>query len=91
MQISPTTPEMMNWWECYPHFASGQPATTAETDESAEQIATPTAFGAPRQLQRAVEVVDIGCGFGGLLVALAPRMPDSLMLGKFFSTPQWRD
>ncbi|RDA83564.1 hypothetical protein CP532_5343 [Ophiocordyceps camponoti-leonardi (nom. inval.)] len=35
----------------------------------------------PPRLQKDVEVVDIGCGFGGLLVALAPLMPDTLMLG----------
>lgn len=28
-----------------------------------------------------VEVADIGCGFGGLLFALAPRMPNTLILG----------
>jgi len=27
------------------------------------------------------EFADVGCGFGGLLVALAPLFPDSLMLG----------
>ena len=27
-------------------------------------------------------MVDIGCGFGGLLVALAPLMPETLMLGE---------
>jgi tRNA (guanine-N7-)-methyltransferase len=26
-------------------------------------------------------VADIGCGFGGLLFALAPIMPDKLLLG----------
>ena len=31
---------------------------------------------------RRVEFADIGCGFGGLLVALAPMFPESLMLGK---------
>lgn len=30
---------------------------------------------------RRVEIADIGCGFGGLLVALAPHFPDSLILG----------
>jgi len=29
-----------------------------------------------------VEVVDVGCGFGGLLIALAPLMPDTLILGE---------
>jgi tRNA (guanine-N7-)-methyltransferase len=28
-----------------------------------------------------VEFADIGCGFGGLLIALAPMFPDTLMLG----------
>lgn len=28
-----------------------------------------------------VEVADIGCGFGGLLFALAPKMPQTLLLG----------
>ena len=36
----------------------------------------------PKRLTKDVEVVDIGCGFGGLLVALAPVMPDKLMLGE---------
>ncbi|KIW96545.1 tRNA (guanine-N(7)-)-methyltransferase [Cladophialophora bantiana CBS 173.52] len=30
---------------------------------------------------REVEIADIGCGFGGLLVALAPLLPETLMLG----------
>lgn len=30
-----------------------------------------------------VEFADIGCGFGGLLIALAPVFPDTLILGKF--------
>ncbi|KAF2667644.1 putative methyltransferase [Microthyrium microscopicum] len=28
-----------------------------------------------------VEIVDIGCGFGGLLFALAPKLPETLILG----------
>jgi len=31
---------------------------------------------------KAPEFADIGCGFGGLLVALSPLFPESLMLGK---------
>lgn len=30
---------------------------------------------------KAVDIADIGCGFGGLTVALAPKNPDSLVLG----------
>jgi tRNA (guanine-N7-)-methyltransferase len=34
------------------------------------------------------EFADVGCGFGGLLIALAPLYPDTLMLGAYarFST-----
>jgi len=30
-----------------------------------------------------VEIADIGCGYGGLLFALSPRFPDTLILGIF--------
>lgn len=36
----------------------------------------------PRTLTKEVEVADIGCGFGGLLVALAPVLPETLILGR---------
>lgn len=32
-----------------------------------------------------VEIADIGCGYGGLLFALSPRFPESLILGNPFS------
>lgn len=35
-----------------------------------------------RKLSKDVEVADIGCGFGGLLVALAPKLPNTLLLGQ---------
>jgi tRNA G46 methylase TrmB len=35
-----------------------------------------------RRLIQDVEVADIGCGFGGLLVALAPKLPKTLLLGE---------
>lgn len=57
----------MDWSSYYPAFVDGE-----ASDETAS----------PRRLLKDVEIVDIGCGFGGLLVALAPLMPDTLMLGK---------
>lgn len=36
----------------------------------------------PKPLRQDVEIVDIGCGFGGLSVALAPKLPDKLILGE---------
>lgn len=35
-----------------------------------------------RPLTKRVEVADIGCGFGGLLIALSPILPDTLILGQ---------
>lgn len=40
-------------------------------------------LGGARKLLKEVEVVDIGCGFGGLLVGLAPLLPETLMVGTF--------
>jgi tRNA (guanine-N7-)-methyltransferase len=34
------------------------------------------------QEAKQVEWADVGCGFGGLLMALAPQFPDTLMLGE---------
>ena len=34
------------------------------------------------EVQKKVEFADIGCGYGGLLIALATEFPDKLMLGK---------
>jgi tRNA G46 methylase TrmB len=34
------------------------------------------------EMKKDVEIVDIGCGFGGLTVALAPLMPETLILGE---------
>jgi len=34
-----------------------------------------------RLMPKRVEFADIGCGFGGLLITLAPLYPDTLMLG----------
>ncbi|KAL9066095.1 MAG: hypothetical protein Q9157_007257 [Trypethelium eluteriae] len=37
--------------------------------------------GNVKRLDREVEIADIGCGYGGLLFALAPKMPETLILG----------
>ncbi|KAH9907478.1 PXA domain-containing protein [Xylariomycetidae sp. FL2044] len=64
----PPTPADMDWSSYFPSFPAIEP-TPARTKPS------------PTQLTKDVEVVDIGCGFGGLLVALAPTMPDTLIVG----------
>jgi len=58
----------MDWAALYPAFAAKE--TIQEQERS-----TVTS------LTQDVEVADIGCGFGGLLFALAPKMPETLILG----------
>ncbi|KAL4791277.1 putative methyltransferase-domain-containing protein [Aspergillus venezuelensis] len=63
----PLSPAHMDWASHFPAFLNSDPKQT-------------NAAGA-RKLLKEVEVVDIGCGFGGLLVGLAPVLPDTLMVG----------
>ncbi|KAI2014512.1 tRNA (guanine-N(7)-)-methyltransferase (tRNA(m7G46)-methyltransferase) [Ophidiomyces ophidiicola] len=63
----PISPDHMDWSVHFPAYIDPNPNST-------------NAVGA-RKLLKDVEVADIGCGFGGLLVALAPVMPDTLMVG----------
>ncbi|KAJ5089509.1 tRNA (guanine-N(7)-)-methyltransferase [Penicillium argentinense] len=63
----PLSPAHMDWSSHFPAFID--PDTSKTT------------LGGARKLLKDVEVVDIGCGFGGLLVGLAPLLPDTLMIG----------
>ena len=56
----------MDWASLYPAYALDQDASA----------------GQPNKISKSVEVADIGCGFGGLLMALSPVIPDTLLLGK---------
>jgi tRNA G46 methylase TrmB len=69
----------MDWSTYYPAFVAPQPSDQQNTD-----TATIPEEGIPSipKLVKDVEVADIGCGFGGLLVALAPKLPDKLLLGE---------
>ncbi|KAK2613045.1 tRNA (guanine-N(7)-)-methyltransferase (tRNA(m7G46)-methyltransferase) [Conoideocrella luteorostrata] len=62
----PESPQSMNWSSFYPAYVAGG------APEDSTKIT---------KLSKDVEVVDIGCGFGGLLVALATLLPETLMLG----------
>ncbi|KAK3112097.1 tRNA (guanine-N(7)-)-methyltransferase (tRNA(m7G46)-methyltransferase), partial [Teratosphaeriaceae sp. CCFEE 6253] len=75
----PSSPAAMDWSEHYPAFDITSPASVQQP----ETIATLEA-ASRNGIQRTpkhVEVADIGCGFGGLLFALAPKMPDTLIVG----------
>ncbi|OJJ49366.1 hypothetical protein ASPZODRAFT_150262 [Penicilliopsis zonata CBS 506.65] len=63
----PISPAHMDWASHFPAYI--------DPDTSKANI------NGERRLVRDVEVVDIGCGFGGLLVGLAPVLPQTLILG----------
>ena len=67
MLYSPTSPSAMDWSTHYPAFISPSASTTSPNT--------------PLQLTKRVEIADVGCGFGGLLVALSPLLPTTLILG----------
>ncbi|EGY20468.1 hypothetical protein HYQ45_003002 [Verticillium longisporum] len=71
----PPSPDCMDWSSFYPGFVASRDDQTA--------LSTPASKALPtvKPLTQDVEVVDIGCGFGGLLVALAPLLPNKLILG----------
>lgn len=66
---SPLSPAHMDWASHFPAFV--------DPDENKRNE------GGYRQLVKDVEVVDIGCGFGGLLAGLAPVLPDTLIVGPY--------
>ncbi|KAI9686039.1 MAG: tRNA (guanine-N(7)-)-methyltransferase (tRNA(m7G46)-methyltransferase) [Bathelium mastoideum] len=68
------SPDAMDWSSYYPIFVE------KESDPKYGEIKGPKKV--PKMTKR-VEVADIGCGYGGLLFALAPKMPESLILGIF--------
>lgn len=63
---SPSSPKEMVWANHFPKFF---PATVGG------------AVTEGYTYSKKVEVADIGCGFGGLIVSLSPKLPDTLMLG----------
>lgn len=72
----------MDWSPYYPAYVAPTPAKPADSNEEKSETAAESAEPElPTPLTKDVEVADIGCGFGGLTVALAPVLPDQLILG----------
>jgi tRNA (guanine-N7-)-methyltransferase len=86
---SPKCPEEMDWTTYYPAYVirdegKQEQEQTAPPAEglSHDQQDAPSKDNTSTKISKPVEIADIGCGFGGLLFALAPRLPDSLILGE---------
>ncbi|XP_032068016.1 tRNA (guanine-N(7)-)-methyltransferase isoform X3 [Thamnophis elegans] len=71
--LYPARPEEMDWSALYPEFFA--PLTKDNLHDDPKDMEERTK---PRYQ---VEFADIGCGYGGLLVALSPLFPNTLMLG----------
>ena len=85
MTASPKQPADMNWAILYPAYAVKQASGSGKEvraaidesraiDQAREQLES-------RAITQDVEIADIGCGFGGLLFALATTFPHTLSLG----------
>ena len=61
----------MDWSTHYPKFF------TSKSDNNQTLI-----IQSQSSIQKKVKFADLGCGYGGLLVALSTLFPDILMLGK---------
>lgn len=81
---SPESPAAMDWRQLYPAFAKEAPKPDSEKKARASDGMGTVSYEEEEEdgsLTKKVEVADIGCGFGGLLFALAPKMPETLILG----------
>lgn len=83
----PLHPDLMDWGE---HFPAYLVTDTVEQDQDQEQELEEGKAGVMmmmtkkmgrKRLRKRVTVADVGCGFGGLLVALSTILPDELILG----------
>lgn len=70
----------MDWSPYFPAFvAKTDDSSTARTMSGAS--ACLLSDQKSQALTKEVDIVDIGCGFGGLIVALSPALPGSLLIG----------
>jgi len=72
--VYPVCPDSMDWSVFYPHHFPPKEVTDKDREPlRAEDVET--------RKRPCVKFADIGCGYGGLLVALSPLFPQTLMLG----------
>ncbi|KAK0920365.1 tRNA (guanine-N(7)-)-methyltransferase (tRNA(m7G46)-methyltransferase) [Friedmanniomyces endolithicus] len=78
--LTPASPAAMDWSQHYPAFATTTPSSIPTHDPRTTPPDPNNEIQVP-QISQQVQIADIGCGFGGLLFALAPKMPSTLILG----------
>ena len=75
----PIFPAQMDWSHLYPALSLDPPPQISTEDQSTSSASVITCDY--RDLTPPVEFVDIGCGYGGLLINLAPLFPTTRILG----------
>ncbi|WVF72361.1 tRNA (guanine-N(7)-)-methyltransferase [Kwoniella sp. CBS 6097] len=75
----PKSPSAMDWSIHYPQYFTSPNAEPQRTAVASSEAAV--GGESVEKDTKKVEWADVGCGFGGLLMALAPMFPDTLMLG----------
>ena len=82
----------MDWASLYPAYAvkgvGVEPKAKEEQDADESHDLNEEEQRQAKAITKNVEIADIGCGFGGLLFALAPKFPETLILGTRSCTPQ---
>ncbi|CZT43032.1 probable tRNA (guanine-N(7)-)-methyltransferase [Rhynchosporium secalis] len=81
----PRSPAHMDWSTHYPAFVADPMPSQSLAEVHIEDETKSTV----KPLKKDIEVADIGCGFGGLTVALAPIMPETLILGQYRLQAPW--
>lgn len=71
----------MDWAKFYPAHAAKSQDQEMEDAVDESHDAKEEEQRNIKAITKNVEIADIGCGFGGLLFALAPKFPDTLILG----------
>lgn len=77
----PSTPDEFNWNDYYPAIDNEQVKTQASEGDHADATDEPASKKLKSSPTKRVNFLDIGCGYGGLLVELSPMFPDKLILG----------
>ncbi|KAF2869708.1 putative methyltransferase-domain-containing protein [Massariosphaeria phaeospora] len=77
----PRGPADMDWASLYPAHAVEKTGEGAGDDESHDRDRDDGEKEKGKTITKPVEIADIGCGFGGLLFALAPKLPETLIVG----------
>lgn len=80
----PSKPDEFNWNDYYPSIGTDSITSTTTPVQACPEKPECTDEPASKKLKsskKCVNFLDIGCGYGGLLVELSPMFPDKLILG----------